>query len=61
VWLALARWARETRSLEGWQRTVASGISRSINSRKRPSANQAEEGERALAEARKKGFRLPDP
>jgi hypothetical protein len=57
TWLALARWGRETQSLQGWQATVASGIARAINSRKRPSAKQAAEGERVLEEARKKGFR----
>jgi hypothetical protein len=58
MWLSLAKWARETRSLEGWQSTVASGIARAINSRKRPSAKQAADGESALVEARKKGFKL---
>jgi hypothetical protein len=55
------RWhagAGKKQSLQGWQATVASGIARAINSRKRPSAKQAAEGERVLEEARKKGFRL---
>jgi hypothetical protein len=59
VWLSLAKWARETRNLEGTQRTVASTLARTISSNRRPSARQAEEGERALATARKKGFKLP--
>ena len=37
------------------------GIARAINSRKRPSAKQADHGENALAEARKKGFTLAVP
>jgi hypothetical protein len=56
LWLSLAKWGRETRKLEGWQNTVASGIARAINSRKRPSAKQAAHGDNTLAEARKKGF-----
>ncbi len=61
IWLSLARWGRETRGLESWQNTVASGIARAINSRKRPSAKQAADGESALGEARKKGCRLSMP
>ena len=33
-------------------------IARAINSRKRPSAKQAADGESVLAEARKKGFKI---
>jgi hypothetical protein len=54
------RWhagAETKQSLQDTQATVASGIARAINSRKRPSAKQAAEGERVLQEARKKGFR----
>jgi hypothetical protein len=61
AWLSLARWAKETRSLEDGQRSVASTLARTINSSRRPSARQAAEGEIALAAARKKGFVLcPD-
>jgi hypothetical protein len=56
TWLSLAKWARETRSLDGWQRTVASGIAQAISSKKRPSLKQAIEGEKVLEEARRKGF-----
>jgi hypothetical protein len=56
TWLAVSRWARETRSLEGWQRAVASGIARAISGKRRPSVKQATEGEKVLEEARRKGF-----
>jgi len=55
--LSLAKWARETRNLEGWQRTTASGIARTISSKRRPSVKQAAEGEKMLEEAQKKGFK----
>src|SRR5205085_2146933 len=61
VWLSLAKWGRETRNLEPPQRTVASGLARTINSNRRPSPRQAVEGENALDAARKKGFKLPAP
>lgn len=59
VWLALSRWIKDTRHLEDSQRTVASGLARTINSARRPSERQAAEGEKALAAARKKGFKPP--
>jgi hypothetical protein len=61
LWLSLARWARETRGLEDSQRSVASTLARTINSSRRPSARQANEGEAALVAARKKGFKMPVP
>jgi hypothetical protein len=59
LWLSLAKWGRETRKLEAPQRTVASGLARTINSSRRPSARQAAEGELILAAAQKKGFKPP--
>ncbi len=59
VWLALAKWGRETRQMEDAHRSVASTLARTINSSRRPSERQAAEGEKALAAARKKGFKMP--
>jgi hypothetical protein len=58
AWLSLARWGRATRNLEAAHRAVASALARTINSSRRPSARLAAQGERALAAARDKGFRL---
>lgn len=58
VWLSLAKWGRETQHLEDAHRSVASGLARTINSGRRPSERQALEGEKALASAKKKGFRV---
>jgi len=57
VWLALAKWGKETRHLEDAQRSVASTLAHIINSARRPSERQATDGEKSLAAAKKKGFK----
>ena len=59
MWLALARWGKETRHLEDAHKSVASMLARTINSSRRPSERQATEGEKILAAAKKKGFKIP--
>jgi len=57
IWLALAKWGRETRQLEDAHRSVASTLARTINSSRRLSERQASEGEKVLVAAKKKGFK----
>jgi hypothetical protein len=59
LWLALAKWGKETRHLDDAHRSVASTLARTINANRRPSERQAVEGEKALTAAQKKGFKAP--
>jgi hypothetical protein len=56
VWFAAAKWAKDTDSLQGWQRSLAYSLG-TLGARARPpSAKQAVQGCRLLAEARRLGF-----
>lgn len=57
TWLVLARWAKETQSLEPWQRRRASEIGRCLSDGQGISVEQATDGERIMTEARRLGFR----
>jgi hypothetical protein len=57
IWFAIAKWAKETNSLQGWQRALAFGIGRLLANGKTPSVKQATQGSRVLAEARRLGFK----
>ena len=57
TWFVLARWAKETQSLEPWQRRRASEIGRCLSDGQGISVEQATDGERIMTEARRLGFR----
>jgi hypothetical protein len=57
VWTALAEWARGTKKLPAWPRTVAAAIGRSLGGKKRPMLKQAAQAERLLEDALRQGFR----
>ena len=57
TWLVLARWAKETQSLEPWQRRRASEFGRCLSDGQGISVEQATDGERIMTEARRLGFR----
>lgn len=56
-WYAVARWAKETHSLEPWQRRTASELGKYLSNRWDISIKQAKDGERLMSEARQLGFR----
>jgi hypothetical protein len=56
VWYALSKWAKETNSLQGWQRSLAYSLGRIGDRRLTPSPRQAVQGCRLLLEARRLGF-----
>lgn len=55
-WLALSNWAKQTDSLQGWQRKLAYDIGIRINRGRPPSTKQAHHGKRILDESRRLGF-----
>lgn len=57
TWFDLAAWAKDTQSLETWQRRIAFSLGKLANDRKLPTRRQAVQGEIIVAEARKLGFR----
>lgn len=56
VWFAAANWAKETNSLQKWQRGLAYSLGTVGGRGKTPSTKQAVQGCRLLAEARRMGF-----
>lgn len=56
-WYALARWAKETNNLQGWQRKIAFSLGGVANRGRRPSVKQARQGLLALEAAKSLGFR----
>lgn len=60
VWLALAGWAKQTGSLQSWQRGIVYDIGRRVASGRSPSPKQAYQGMIALDSARQLGFREPE-
>jgi hypothetical protein len=58
TWFGLSRWARETDSLQPWQRSLAYSLGRLANRGSEPSAKQAKQGVVILDEAMALGFRL---
>ena len=57
TWFVLARWAKETHSLEPWQRRRAAEIGRCLSDGQSISVEQATDGERIMTEAQRLGFR----
>lgn len=56
VWFAAAKWAKDTDSLQAWQRSLAYSLGTLGARGKAPSSKQAVQGCRLLAEARRLGF-----
>lgn len=57
TWFDLSAWAKDTQSLQPWQRSLCFSLGKLAGSSKPPSRKQAMHGEKALAEARALGFR----
>lgn len=55
-WKALSAWAKQTGSLQPWERSLAFSLGNVIGSGRAPSRKQALHGARILAEARRLGF-----
>lgn len=56
-WFALSQWAKETKNLEAWQRSLAFSIGRVAARRADPSARQAKQGVLILQAAKSLGFK----
>jgi hypothetical protein len=56
VWFAAAKWAKDTGSLQGWQRSLAYSLGNVGARGKEPSPRQAVQGCRLLLEARRLGY-----
>ncbi|MFE9918400.1 AIPR family protein [Micromonospora sp. NPDC005553] len=56
-WFALARWAKETRNLQPWQRQLAETVGRYINNNWPIVEKQASQALRVRAEAQRLGFK----
>ena len=57
TWFSLSAWAKDTQSLEPWQRSLSFSLGRIAGRGGRPTRKQATHGERILAEAKGLGFR----
>ncbi|WP_105434798.1 AIPR family protein [Neorhizobium tomejilense] len=57
IWFDLAAWAKDTQSLQPWQRSLSFSLGKLAGSGKPPSRKQAAHGEKIIAEARSLGFR----
>ena len=58
VWFAVDDWAKETRSLEPWQRRVASEVGRLLSRGQEISVRLATDAEQVIIEAQRQGFRI---
>jgi len=56
TWFDIAAWAKDTQSLQPWQRSISFSLGKQAVNRKAPSRKQAVQGEKILAEARALGF-----
>lgn len=61
TWFSLAKWAKETDTLAGWQRSLSVSMGRLASAERSPSRKQAVQAERILDEASRKGFDLERP
>jgi hypothetical protein len=57
IWYDIAAWAKDTQSLQPWQRSISFSLGKQASNDKAPSRKQAIQGERILTEARALGFR----
>jgi len=58
-WFGIAKWAKSTSNLQGWQRKIAFSLGTYAATKRPPSIKQAVQGEKILDEARRLGFKLP--
>lgn len=56
VWFAVAKWAKDTDTLLGWQRGLAYSLGTLPGRGRKPSIKQATQGRKLLLEARRLGF-----
>ena len=56
TWFGLSHWAKETGSLQSWQRGIAFSVGRLLANGKEPSVKQAVQCQRMLGEASQLGF-----
>ncbi len=59
TWYAVAKWAKDTNNLAGWQRSLSFSLGRLAAAKREPSAKQAKQGVLILEEAARLGFRSP--
>lgn len=57
TWFDLAAWAKDTQSLQPWQRSLSFSLGRAAGNGKPPTRKQAVHGEKILTEARSLGFK----
>lgn len=57
TWYDIAAWAKDTQSLQPWQRSISFSLGKQASNGKPPSRKQAVQGDRILSEARALGFR----
>jgi len=57
TWFDLAAWAKDTQTLQPWQRSLSFSLGRLAGAGKKPTRKQAMHGEKILQEARSLGFR----
>ena len=57
AWFGLSAWAKDTQSLQPWQRSISYSLGKLAQKRKVPSRKQALQGERIMSEARNLGFK----
>ena len=60
TWFDLAAWAKDTQSLQAWQRSLAFSLGRLAGNGRKPSRKQAMHGEKIIKEAKSLGFRGQD-
>jgi len=56
VWFAISAWAKETATLQSWQRSLAYSLGRLAASARSPSGKQAIQGSRIVLDASRLGF-----
>jgi hypothetical protein len=56
-WFGLSAWAKDTNTLQAWQRSLAFSLGRAARGSKPPTRKQALHGEAIMTEARSLGFR----
>jgi hypothetical protein len=57
TWFDLAAWAKDTQTLQPWQRSLSFSLGRLAGAGKKPTRKQAMHGEKIIEEARSLGFR----
>ena len=57
TWLGLSAWAKDTQTLQSWQRGLAFSLGKLARAGRSPTRRQAVQGEAILAEARSLGFK----